>query len=291
MPLVPLRSALDGWLPGRRPASDALSTIAAAWASIVGPAVAAHSAPIALNGKSLVVATRSSAWSQQLQFLSVTILRGLAAIALDEPVERLVFRSGSLRAPRAGSVSPGAAAPMRQGIGRELEPEPAADAGEALERVRRRVTSARRRAPSACVACGAPVDAAVVRMCAPCEGGATRARTLQLERIVYLAPWLGVEDLRQQMPELSAAEFESARRTLLQRWWLVLERCRRSGKVSGSRLERQVASSYVLLQSRLPPDRVTPAIVRNLLGDELEAMLWPGSGDKANPADSSKTIR
>jgi hypothetical protein len=47
----------------------------------------------------------------------------------------------------------------------------------------------------------------------------------------------------------------------------------------------------VLLQSRLPPDRVTPAIVRNLLGDELEAMLWPGSGDKANPADSSKTIR
>jgi len=290
MPLVPLHSAIDGWLPGRRPSSDVLSTIAAAWPSIVGPAVAAHSLPVALNGKSLVVATRSSAWSQQLQFLSVTILRGLAGIALEEPVERLAFRSGSLRLPHTGSVPLGAAAPMRKGLAGP-EPEPAADAGEALERLRRRVTSARRRAPSACVACGAPIDASVVRMCAPCEGGAQRARTLQLERIVYLAPWLGVEDLRQQMPELGAAEFEGARRALLQRWWVVLERCRRSGKVSGSRLERQVASSYVLLQSRLSPDRVTPAIVRNLLGDELEAMLWPGSADKANPADSSKTIR
>ena len=37
--------------------------------------------------------------------------------------------------------------------------------------------------------------------------------------------------------------------------------------------ERQIASSYVLLQSGLEPDRITPAVVRNLLGDELEAQL------------------
>ena len=61
----------------------------------------------------------------------------------------------------------------------------------------------------------------------------------------------------------------------MQRWWLLLERARRAGRVSASGVERQVASSYVLLQSRLPPDRISPAVVRNLLGDELDALLWP----------------
>jgi hypothetical protein len=94
--------------------------------------------------------------------------------------------------------------------------------------------------------------------------------------------------MREQLPGLSAAEFERARRSLLQRWWLVLERARRAGKLSASGLERHVASSYVLLQSRLSPDRVTPAVARNLLGPELEALLWPHAADKAKGGDSSK---
>jgi hypothetical protein len=79
------------------------------------------------------------------------------------------------------------------------------------------------------------------------------------------------------LPATTPADFERARRHLLQRWWLVLERARRSKTVGRAGLERQIASSYVLLHSRIPPDRITPAIVRNLLGEELEALLWPGS--------------
>jgi hypothetical protein len=108
-----------------------------------------------------------------------------------------------------------------------------------------------------------------------------------LERIVYMAPWLELAELREQVPGLGAAEFERARRNLLQRWWLILERAKRAGKLSSSGLERHVASSYVLLQSRLAPDRITPAIVRNLLGPELEALLWPPAPDKAKASLSS----
>ena len=287
MPLVPLRSALDGWKPGRRLGSDPVSAIAAAWPSIVGPAVAAQSAPLSVSGSTLVIATRSSAWSQQLQFLSVTILAGLTAIALDQPIDRLTFRSGSLRESRSHDGRRRTALPARTAAPGP-DPEPAVDAAEAFERLRRRVANVRRRAGCTCVTCGAPIDGPAPRKCAPCEGAAERRRALQLERIVYMAPWLGFEELREQIPGLGAGEFERTRRNLLQRWWLVLERARRAGKVSSSRIERQVASSYVLLQSRLAPDRITPAIVRNLLGADLEALLWPGADDKANSTDSSK---
>ena len=71
---------------------------------------------------------------------------------------------------------------------------------------------------------------------------------------------------------------------LLQRWWLVLERVKRGGKVSPE--ERQVASSYVLLQSRLPPDRITPAIVRNLIGDAVADAIWPAHAEPRHRGDA-----
>jgi hypothetical protein len=101
---------------------------------------------------------------------------------------------------------------------------------------------------------------------------------LEIQRLVYAAPWLTHADLRADVPDLSAAEFERARRLLLQRWWLILERAKRAGALSSSGMERHVASSYVLLQSRLVPDRITPAVVANLLGDELVRLLWPSEG-------------
>ena len=41
--------------------------------------------------------------------------------------------------------------------------------------------------------------------------------------------------------------------------------------------ERLVASSYVLLRSKLPPEEIMPATVRNVLGDELHELLYAGS--------------
>lgn len=286
MPLERLQASLERWTPGRARPADPLAAISAAWPSIVGPAVAAHSAPLEISGNALVIATRSSAWSQQLQFLSVAILKGIGAAALERPIERLTFRSGLLRTSARSAASGPAARGRERAPG--AEPEEACDLEDALERLRRRVSSLRRRAPAHCAHCGAPLELAGDRVCAPCTGAAENARALQVERLVYLAPWLEPGEMREQLPGLSAAEFERARRSLLQRWWLVLERARRAGKLSASGLERHVASSYVLLQSRLSPDRVTPAVARNLLGPELEALLWPHAADKAKGGDSSK---
>jgi len=113
-------------------------------------------------------------------------------------------------------------------------------------------------------------------MCAPCRGGAETAGAIELERILFAMPWLSLDELRKLVPGLRDDRHERVRRGLLQRWWTVLERARRAARKL-SRRERQIASSYVLLQSGLAPDRITPAIVRNLLGDDLESQLSGGA--------------
>jgi hypothetical protein len=165
MSLRPLRVAVDGWAPGRGVAADPLHRIAAAWPGIVGDAVAAHAEPVQLNGNTLLVVTRSSAWSQQLQMLSPAILTAIRNLAPGLDVQRMTFRLGTLQradrrsggrrnrggAPSGGSPGAGAragAAPF----------EPAADAAEALARLRRRVQAVRGAAPGACAACGAPLE-------------------------------------------------------------------------------------------------------------------------------------
>ncbi|MBD5635448.1 MAG: DUF721 domain-containing protein, partial [Candidatus Eremiobacteraeota bacterium] len=100
MSLRSLRAAVDTWAPGRGIAADPLHRIAAAWPEIVGSNVAANSEPVALNGATLLVATRSSAWSQQLQLLSPAILRAVTALPDVAEIGRLAFRSGGLRRAR-----------------------------------------------------------------------------------------------------------------------------------------------------------------------------------------------
>jgi hypothetical protein len=276
MGLKPLRSAVETWAPGRGIAADPLHRIAAAWRDIVGANVAAHSEPIELSGSTLLVATRSSAWSQQLQMLSPTILDAVRALPQAVDVRRLAFRSGGLR--RAGRRAGIAARRAEASVRRPLQPpfEPAADAAEALARLRLRIATARRASVHACAGCGAATAEGADR-CAPCAGEAVRDRLLAIQRLVYVTPWLGHADLREHMPDLSGAEFETVRRTLLQRWWIVLERAKRAGTLGRSGIERQLAGSYVLLASRLPPARITPAVVANLLGDELVRLLWPAT--------------
>jgi hypothetical protein len=290
MSLRPLRSAVESWAPGRGIAADPLHRIAAAWPEIVGRDVAAHSEPIELSGTTLVVATRSSAWSQQLQFLSPEILRAVRALAHGAEVKRLAFRWGGLRrafrrsaAARVVGAEGGGGSSGRRERGNDPPSEPAADASEALARLRARI-AATPRAGGSCAACGARLDAARdAGCCAPCDGARERARQTEIQRLVYMAPWLTLADLREQLPDLSGSEFERARRLLLQRWWLMLDRARRAGTLSPSGIERHVASSYVLLQSRLPPDRITPAVVANLLGEDTAKLIWPGDGPPAKP--------
>lgn len=287
--LRPLGASLETWTPGRGRGADPLHVITAAWVRIVGPEVASNSSPLELSGQTLVVGTRSSAWSQQLQFLSVHVLGGIRALPCGVAVERLTFRTG-LRARarrRSPSTAPlGARRPRARDDG---EDSPASDVFAAFERLRTRMSAAARAAVATCATCDAALETrpppGVRGRCAPCGGAAERERRTLVERSVYMAPWLTLGDLREQIPDLRVAEFEGVRRGLLARWWLALQRARLAGCVSPSGVERHVASSYVLLQSRLPPDRVTPAVVRNLLGADLEKVLW------AHPSDVENHVR
>ncbi|MDQ2680884.1 MAG: hypothetical protein M3Y21_07680 [Candidatus Eremiobacteraeota bacterium] len=91
---------------------------------------------------------------------------------------------------------------------------------------------------------------------------------------MFEVPWLGYAGIAEIVAGLSRDEYEAIRKRTLQRWWELLLRARRAGKLSARRTERLFASSYVLLKSELAPDQITSATVRNLLGDELHDLLY-----------------
>lgn len=294
MSLQPLRGSLATWKPGVRGTADPLHAISSAWPAIVGADVAANCVPISLANETLAIATQSSAWSQQLQFLSLTILRGIAEHAPGTTVARLAFRAGAFRVgERRGPASQAAKAAKARRRGDVAAYEPAVDLADAFERVRARIRDARRATPVSCVDCGAPLPAdAAARPCTACAIGRSRERTVELERLLFAAPWLSFTELREQLPRLTVAEYERCRRRLLGRWWLVLERAKTMRRLASGALERSIASSYVLLQTRLAPDLVTPEVVSNALGPELTALLYgPPPGAKAAESASGKLRR
>ena len=279
--LRPLGTVLAGWSPARSGPPHPLAATVAAWPDLVGARVAEHAWPLSLSGSTLLVATGSSAWSQQLQMLSPHILAGLAQLPETAHVERLAFRSGAVKRARAGALPLVRKPPALRR--REPAPEEAPDERAALDRLRRRLARVQRAAAAHCSACGAPVERAGPP-CAPCAGSAERARRTEVQRLLFAAPWLSHEDLRAHAPACTPDDFAQARRELLARWWAMLEYARRQHRINPNRHERQIASSYVLLQSGLPPDRVTPALLRHVLGDELEMLLRAGRADVDNPS-------
>lgn len=287
MSLRPLGEAIAAWEPGRPAREDPLYAIVGLWPGLVGARVAEHAAPLELRGGTLVIATKSSAWSQQLQFLTETILAGVRARPEGRGVERLAFRSGAFRTALAAGRVPGrpSARPTRARVAPEGEP-PAVDAADALARLRRRISRLAAGAVGArCVRCGAGVAPEAQARCAPCAGIVATERALALKRLLFAAPWLGEADLREHLADLRPRDVENARRELLARWWAILERVRLSARPPTS-YERQIASSYLLLQSRLPPERLSTAVIRNVLGAELEGKLW-GTGARA----ANETVR
>jgi hypothetical protein len=203
-----------------------------------------------LRDGELSVVTASSAWSQQLGLLGPQIVAALAQRVPEAGVTALRFRVGNIRPRRAG-----------RGGTRRGDPRPCADCGAGVEGDGRR--------------------------CAPCEGADALRRRTALERTLYETPWLPFLRLAAEMPGLTREEYERVRSSLLDRWWEVLSRAGRSRSLRRDGLERRLASSYVILHSRLEADRITPAIVRNLLGEELWSLLYGAEGNGA----SSKSIR
>lgn len=272
--LRPLRAAVEGWKPGAPISADPLTALIAAWPSIVGADVAQNSRPLDIARDTLVVATRSSAWSQQLSFLSERILRGMRARDLGPQVDRLRFKVG-----KVGSSVPGTFAPRRtRATARTRVVGKIETAEEAVALFRADVDAAERAKAAAgwkaCLRCGVRIAPSAGSHCLPCENAESDARAASVSRLLFDVPWLGFEGIEALVPGVSLREYEWIRRRLLGKWWEALGRVRRSQRKTMTQRERLMASSYVLLKSGIDPERIAPPIVRELLGDEIHDILY-----------------
>jgi len=266
--LTKLGTALSGWRPSHGPAGDPLTTIRAAWAEIVGDDVARAAQPVALSGSALVVVTASGAWSHQLSFLEREIVRSVVALGIPA-VERLRFRIGTIRAARGV----GGRRLVRPNFGPAVAGKPHT-ADEALARLRtvveRRRNAHRAAGGTFCIDCGGALAAGA--RCRPCLDAQERTQREQTERIMYEAPWLDAEAVLGQVGGLTVDTYDAIRRRLLRAWIdeLRLARKRYAVKAAIDTVRiRKLASSYVLLETRIDPHRLEldSPVRKNALGD------------------------
>lgn len=268
-----LGKALGTWKPTGE-AVDPIVAIRAAWPEIVGEDVARNSRPLELSRNSLLVATRSGAWSQQLSFLSERIV-GMVRERCGEAIERVRFRVGRVWEPGPAPAGRRRAPGTVRSVDRRPPPQ---TLEEAFARFRDDVTRVQRAKEAAgwkeCRQCGARIAPAAGRFCTPCSVATAQDRSEQVARLLFEVPWLGYAGTAALVEGLTQDEYESIRRRLLNSWWETLARIRREGRRRVSARERSVASSYVLLKSGVDPERIAPSVVRNLLGDELHELLY-----------------
>lgn len=261
------------WAPDAR-GDGPLGSIEAAWGEIVGAGIAQHSYPARIADQTLLVVTRSSAWSHQLSFLAEEILRLVAARAPNAGIARLRFRVGPQPARGRAAASP----KPRPAPSTPAARSEASSPGEALERFRQDVERqgrAKRRAGwKECSVCAALVSPRSGPLCASCQAALEDERSAAVARLISEAPWLGFAGTAALIDGLSKREYERVRNRLLTRWWATLAQARAGGRLSRDGRERLVASSYVLLKSKLSPEEIMPATIRNVLGDELAELLY-----------------
>jgi hypothetical protein len=274
--MLKLSDALDGWAPGDGAGpADPVVLLGAAWSDIVGDENARNSHPVEVRDDTLTVVTTSSVWSTQLSYLHDRMLASVRARLPQSSITKLRFRVGKM--PQRGSqiarnrvMYSGSAASARR--------EPALDAAAALARFRDSVTAAERakraRGWKECRDCTALIAPGSGSLCVSCSVERDAERERLVSRLLYEAPWLGYAGTAALVEDLHRDDYDAIRRRLLHRWWDRLTRARYLGKLSRDGAERLIASSYVLLKSEFAPERLTPAIVRNVLGDELHDFLY-----------------
>ena len=272
--MLNIADALAGWRPAEHDPSDPLVLLQAGWEEIVGSEVAQNSSPSRIAGSTLTVTTRSSAWSNQLSFLSDHVLRAIAARLPGAALRDLRFRVGRVTERR--KISRPQHTPRTRDA-RPAEQRQAADATEALARFRQDVEarrhSQRARGWTECTGCEAMVPAGA-RLCAACVALRLQHLTAATARLLFEAPWLGRDGTIALVDGLQEEEYEQIRAEVLARWWRILVRARTQKRLSRDGRERLIASSFVLLQSKLPPEQITPATLRSILGDELHDLLY-----------------
>lgn len=291
--MLKLAAAIAQWQPSDRSSlRDPLALLQAGWADIVGAEIASNSMPARVADGALVVITRSSAWSHQLSFLAGQILDAVRARLPAAGIERLRFRYGTL--PKRRSLPPPPRAQLRAHT-RDENTASSASAEEALGRFQSHVAAGQRAKRSAgwkeCRGCAALLEPPQTSYCAACSVAAREERALATARLLYEAPWLGYNGTAALVDGLQEKEYERIRSRQLKRWRTMLEQMRVAGRPSRDGRERRVASSYVLLQSKLSPEQIMPATVRNILGDELAALLYGDPYDPASARDNRNERR
>jgi hypothetical protein len=274
--VLKLSEALAGWQPASNAApSEPLTLLEAGWDQIVGSKVAQNSRPIRVADGTLTITTRSSAWSHQLSLLSEHVLHAVAARVPNAGIRAIRFRVGRIAdSPRRPQL------PSRRNV--VLRPQrprgASADAAEALARFRHDVEAARGERASAgsreCRRCAALMPPGPEPLCATCSNARIQELTAATGRLMFEAPWLGYSGTVTLVGGLQEEEYERIRSQLLAHWWRMLARARAAKRLSRDGRERLIASSYVLLQSRLAPEEILPVTVRSILGDELHVLLY-----------------
>ncbi|HEY1728526.1 MAG TPA: DUF721 domain-containing protein [Candidatus Baltobacteraceae bacterium] len=275
--LTPLSRAVGAWTPGsgrpKTPGEHALGAILSLWPTIVGEDVAKHTVPLERKGDALVVMTSSSAWSNQLSLLSGHIVCALSDAGVDG-IERLRFRIGRVRRGPLGIVSNGHGKALESRAPSVSAATATSTAEEAFSRFRERVDRGRdaKRADgwNQCSKCGVMLPEG--NRCASCTTAEISRRSARVQRLMFDVPWLGFKGISSLVEGLSQDEYEMNKTALLARWWEALERVRKTATVSPDGLERQIASSYLLLKTGWEPDRITPLIARNELGDVYDLL-------------------
>lgn len=275
--MLKLGRALDGWSPGAGDAAqvtDPLVLLGAAWKEIVGEENARKSHPSKIEADALVVKTAGSGWSHALSCESEKIVAAIRVRLPKSGIEKLRFRVGTIAA--TGSLSE-----SRRVAGKANAPDartPAASADEALARLRGGLEAVERakraRGWKECTGCTALIAPDSAPLCVTCDVARNDERERLVSRLLFEAPWLGFAGTSSLVEALSRDEYEGIRLRLLGRWWERLSRARLNKKVSRDGSERLIASSYVLLKSELAPEKITPATVRNVLGDELHDLIY-----------------
>ncbi len=273
--LRPLSETLAAWSPQEGGSPDPLLLVAAAWPEVVGADVARHSQPTQISGNDLIVATRSSAWSEQLSFLSERILASLRERFGLQELQRLRFRVGRIARSAPTRRPSRSESPRRKTAA--VKRDPAASAEDAVERFRAAVARSQRAKLAAgwkqCNRCTSfiPSDRAT---CTACANAAAQERERLVARLLFEVPWLGFAGISALVEGLQRDEYEAIRARLLAAWWETLLRARRAGRVSRDRRERLVASSFVIVKSGLDPERIAPATMRSVLGDDIFDLLY-----------------
>jgi len=271
--LLRLSEACRNWAPLHDAHVEPLVAITAAWPSIVGVQVAEHSRPLEVRGDTLIVATRSSSWTHQLSFMTEQVLAAIAKDAPDAKIKQVRFRVGRVAPLRAMPAT------RRQITRVKRTPtedrNPAQTLAEVIARFQQDVHVAQTATGGrTCRLCGASLAEGRAISCVPCLQAETDKRHRAVARLLFEAPWLGYVGIAVLVDGLTEREYGVVRLKLLRRWWETLQRAQRARRLSSDRRERLIASSYVILKSGLDPEHIVPAVVRNLLGDELHDLIY-----------------